>query len=146
VLAVQQQPSSHICSVNENKFPIQIHALSFKLMHELSITENLLEIAIRHGETFNATHVTDLYLVLGSLSSIVDDSVQFYWDTISKGTICEGGTLHFTRLPTTLQCQSCDHIYTLSNELMPCPNCASNQVKITQGNEFFLDRIEISTD
>ncbi len=115
-------------------------------MHELAITENILDIATRHGQDAKAAHVTDLYLVIGSLSSIVDDSVQFYWDTISKGTICEGGTLHFNRLPAELHCQSCEKIYTLPGELMPCPHCGSSRVKITQGNEFFLDRIEITAD
>jgi hydrogenase nickel incorporation protein HypA/HybF len=115
-------------------------------MHELSSTENILEIATRYGQDANATRVIDLYLVIGSLSSIVDDSVQFYWDVISKDTICEGGTLHFTRVPAKLHCQSCKQIYTLTGELMPCPNCGSSRVKITQGNEFFLDRIEITTD
>jgi len=35
----------------------------------------------------NASKVTGINLVIGQLSSIVDDSIQFYWDTISEGTI-----------------------------------------------------------
>lgn len=113
-------------------------------MHELSITTNILEIASRHGEEANATKVTDLYLVIGALSSIVDDSVQFYWDAISKGTLCAGATLHFDRIPTQLRCLDCNESYTLPGELTPCPNCSSSHIKILSGNEFFLDRIEVT--
>ncbi|MBE3067891.1 MAG: hydrogenase maturation nickel metallochaperone HypA, partial [Chloroflexi bacterium] len=40
-------------------------------MHELAVTESLLEIAVRHAQTQNASRITDLYLVLGQWSSIV---------------------------------------------------------------------------
>ncbi|MCB9457970.1 MAG: hydrogenase maturation nickel metallochaperone HypA, partial [Anaerolineaceae bacterium] len=56
-------------------------------MHELSVTQSILEIALRYGNQNGAKHITHLYLVIGDLSSIVDDSVQFYWDIISRGTM-----------------------------------------------------------
>jgi hydrogenase nickel incorporation protein HypA/HybF len=40
--------------------------------------------------------------VIGRLASIVDDSIQFYWDMISEGTICQGAKLHFKRVPAEL--------------------------------------------
>ncbi len=64
-------------------------------MHELSVTESVLEIACKHAKKAGATRVTDVSLVIGRLSSIVDDSVSFYWDVISKDTLCEGAKLHF---------------------------------------------------
>jgi hydrogenase nickel incorporation protein HypA/HybF len=64
-------------------------------MHELSVTESILEIALRHASNANAKRITNLYMVKGQLASIVDDSVQFYWDIISKDSIAEGAVLHF---------------------------------------------------
>jgi len=58
-------------------------------MHELAVTEGLLEICLRHAEEARAKRVTDLYLVIGELSSIVDDSIQFYWEMISLDTLAE---------------------------------------------------------
>ncbi len=114
-------------------------------MHELAITESILNIAVRHARQARAARVTDLHLVIGQLSSIVDDSVQFYWDLISQGTLCEGAQLHFDRLPAELVCLDCNHTYQLNGELSECPQCGSVQVKVTKGEEFYLDSIEVET-
>ena len=74
-------------------------------MHELAITENILNLAVEYAEQADATRVTDLHLVIGQLSSIVDDSIQFYWDIISKDTLCSGAALHFHRIPASLRCK-----------------------------------------
>lgn len=113
-------------------------------MHELAITEQIAEIAIRHGEENDAVKITDLFLVIGDLSSVVDDSVQFYWDIVTEGTMCEGSTLHFRRLPAKLRCLDCQSEYTLEDqELTLCPACESSQVEVIQGKEFQLESIDI---
>ncbi len=111
-------------------------------MHELSVTENILSIAVRHALQAEATKVTDIHIVMGRLSSIVDDSVQFYWDIISANTICAGARLHFTRTPARMACNECHTEYEL-DELRVCPQCASANVKVIAGEEFWLDSIEI---
>lgn len=112
-------------------------------MHELSVTESILNAAISHAQKVNAKKVTDLNLVIGTLSSIVDDSVQFYWDMISQGTICEGSQLHFNRINARLRCLDCGNEYELESELQPCPRCGSMNIKILSGDEFRLESIEI---
>lgn len=115
-------------------------------MHELPVTENILEISLRHAQEQQASRITDIHLVVGELSSIVDDSVQFYWDLISEGTIAQGAHLHFTRLPITLHCLNCDHHYSPQNEDFACPQCSSERVELEQGEEFYLDSIEIERE
>jgi hydrogenase nickel incorporation protein HypA/HybF len=113
------------------------------VMHELAVTESILNIAVKHAQQAQAARVTDLYLVIGRLASIVDDSIQFYWDIISSETVCQGAKLHFKRVPAELLCLSCQQPYTLDDDLCPCPNCGSSQVKVTSGDQFWLDSIEI---
>ncbi len=114
-------------------------------MHELMVTESILEIALRHARRAKATKISNLYLVIGSLSSVVDDSVQFYWEFISEGTAAEGATLHFRRIPAELACQACGHTYS-PNENLTCPVCESSDIHIIAGQEFFLEAIEITED
>lgn len=115
-------------------------------MHELSVSESILQLALEHAQKAQASRVTSINLVMGRLSSIVDDSVQFYWDTISENTICQGAKLNFNRTPAFLLCRDCDTKYSIEERLIPCPNCGSYNTTIASGEEFYLDSIEIEKD
>ena len=110
-------------------------------MHELSVTESLLQIALQKAS--DAQRITDLYLVIGQLSSIVDDSVQFYWDIISEGTAAAGAGLHFRRIPAELECQECRQRYQLGRDDLACPTCGSATVRLVAGDEFYLEAIDV---
>jgi hydrogenase nickel incorporation protein HypA/HybF len=112
-------------------------------MHELAVTENILSIATKHAEQAQATRVTDIHITIGQLSSVVDESVQFYWDIVSENTLCFGAKLHFNRIPAEFFCTDCKTKFNLDQELAPCPNCGSIRVRIVSGEEFFLESIEI---
>ncbi|MCE5208872.1 MAG: hydrogenase maturation nickel metallochaperone HypA [Chloroflexi bacterium] len=112
-------------------------------MHELSVTESILDIATTHAIKAEAKKVSDINIVIGQLSTIVDDSVQFYWDIISKDTICDSSQLHFERRDAVFLCQDCNKEFTPGREIKPCPNCGSINLKILSGEEFYLDSIEI---
>jgi hydrogenase nickel incorporation protein HypA/HybF len=112
-------------------------------MHELSVTESMLDITLRHAKNAGASSVTNIYLVIGQLSSIVDDSVKFYWEMIAKDTIAQHAELHFKRIQTRLACLDCLQEYELSDGNLSCPNCNSTRVKILQGEEFYIEAIDI---
>jgi hydrogenase nickel incorporation protein HypA/HybF len=109
------------------------------------VTESLLEIALRHAREAEAGRITDLFLVIGELSSVIDDSVQFYWDIVSEGTAAQGATLHFRRIPAEMVCQECAETYDPKANLI-CPACGSSNVRIVSGQEFYLEAIEVSSD
>jgi len=112
-------------------------------MHELSVTESLLEIALRHAREAGAERITRLNVIIGEFSSIVDESVQFYWDMVSEGTIAEGAELHFERVEGVLRCLDCGHTFPLGGDTFVCPKCGGSQVVTAGGDEFRLDSIEI---
>ena len=112
-------------------------------MHELAVTESILKTAVEYAEKSNAIKVTEINLVIGKLSSFVDDSISFYWDFVSKNSICQGAVLHFERPPARLLCQDCHNEYVLEDSLTPCPICESAKIKILSGDEFRIDSIQI---
>jgi hydrogenase nickel incorporation protein HypA/HybF len=112
-------------------------------MHELPVTENILEIAVRHAQNAGASRILGLNIVIGQLASIIDDSVQFYWEIIAKDTLGEGAELHFKRIPIEMLCTKCGHRYNPKSDDLLCPACSSELVKIVSGKEFYLESIDI---
>jgi hydrogenase nickel incorporation protein HypA/HybF len=112
-------------------------------MHELAVTESLLNIAVKHAEKANAQRVTDLNIVIGDLATMVDDSIQFYWEVIARGTIAEQAVLHFRRVPAELQCMTCFTKYHPTDRDLICPECGAAGARIIAGEEFFLESIDV---
>jgi hydrogenase nickel incorporation protein HypA/HybF len=112
-------------------------------MHELSVTENILKTSLEYAAREHAVKVTAINLNIGQLSSIIDDSVQFYWEFVAKDTICEHARLNFNRIAAEMHCQDCQSHYQLGTEPGPCPSCGSYNVRILSGDEFQLESIEI---
>lgn len=114
-------------------------------MHELSVTENILEIALRHAQEANAQQVKNIYLVIGQLATIVDDSVQFYWDIVAQDTIAEHARLQFRRIPAELECLACGHQFRLDESELTCKSCGNAQIKVITGEEFYIEAIDIES-
>lgn len=113
------------------------------IMHELSVTQNILDIALAHAQDHEVSRISAVHLVIGQLASIVDDCVQFYWDIISAGTIAQGAELHFERIPARMNCRHCHKSYALDESELTCPYCGGTAVVVVSGDEFYVESIEV---
>ncbi len=113
-------------------------------MHELPVTQGILSAALETARRHRAERITDIFLVIGNLSSIVDDSVQFYFDILSRETIAAGATLHFQREKAIARCLTCKHEFEAQPPLSPqCPQCKNLTVRVSGGQKFFIESIEV---
>ncbi|HUI88842.1 MAG TPA: hydrogenase maturation nickel metallochaperone HypA [Anaerolineales bacterium] len=112
-------------------------------MHELYATQSILQKALRNADEAKAKRVTNLYLVVGEISTYSDESVQFYWDEISRGTRAEGAVLHFRHEPVEAQCMSCFTKYHPKEDEIICPNCGGVGIKIIAGEEFYMEALDV---
>jgi hydrogenase nickel incorporation protein HypA/HybF len=112
-------------------------------MHELSITEEILRVALEHAERADASRITGIHLIIGDLSSVVNDSVQFYFDFLSPGTLAEGAQLHFQRVAARLRCWQCGHQFEPQGMDWHCSQCGSLGGQVVAGKEFYLDSLEV---
>jgi len=113
-------------------------------MHEMPITEGILKIAT---DAASGRRIKVIHLLVGDLSSIVDDSVQFYFDILSKGTLAEAAVLDFQRRAATVKCLDCG----ISVDVRPplpgaCPHCRGLRMQVTGGRELRVVSIEVDDD
>lgn len=114
-------------------------------MHEMAVSEDILRIVTAYAERGGANKVTHVYLVIGELSSFVDDSIQFYFNLLTPGTIVEGAELHFERIKTRFRCRKCGHEFEPEERNWMCPKCRALGGDVIAGKEFYVDSIEIAT-
>ena len=112
-------------------------------MHELAVTESVLKIAVEHGQRAGAQRITTIHLVIGQLSGFVDDSVQFYFDLLTPGTLAEGARLQIQRVPARLVCRQCQQQFAPAGRDWRCPACGALAGEVVAGKEFYVESIEI---
>ena len=59
-------------------------------MHELAITQSMLDLVLKEAEKAGAKEVRKINLVIGEMCGFVEECVQFYFDFLNKGTLAEG--------------------------------------------------------
>lgn len=116
-------------------------------MHEMGVTQSILDIVIRTANQHNATKVEKIYLVIGELSSYIDESVQFIFNFLSKGTCAEKAQLIIKNIPANASCGSCGNSFKQKKPLQhECPSCGSCMLTVTGGDEFYIESIEVDDE
>jgi len=112
-------------------------------LHEFSITQSILSIALEKANAANASRVIKINLVIGELSGIVDECVEFYFDFLNKDTIAAQASLSFHHPPTRLRCHNCATVFSPDNLDWACPNCHQQAIEIISGRECYIESIEV---
>ena len=128
---------------NKNQVIYNIVACFLHQMHELGITENIVNIALAKAGEAQANKVIQINLVIGELSGFAPDCIQFYFDFLSKDTIAHGSVLHFELVPTQLRCRNCSAIFHPQDTLWSCPECRDQSVEIFKGRELYIESMEV---
>jgi hydrogenase nickel incorporation protein HypA/HybF len=109
-------------------------------MHELSVSSAVVDTAIRHAA---GRKVSVVRLKVGALRQVVPDSLDFYWDIVSRDTVCEGSELEQELIPARLACDDCDAEWNVELPAFRCPECQSAAVSVLTGNELQVESIEV---
>ena len=111
-------------------------------MHEQSIVDNLLAIALDSAQKAKATKIHKINVVVGDLAGAVDDSMTFYFNFLRENTIAAEAELVFTHKPAILPCHKCKVNFTAEKMDFRCPKCHEPQVEIIGGRELYVESLE----
>src|SRR5512136_2942259 len=112
-------------------------------MHELAITQSMVNLVLEEAKKGGARKVKNINLVLGELSGVVGDCVQLYFGLMSKNTIAEGATISFKTVATKAKCRQCGKVFGVKESDWVCPDCRSVSIELVAGNELFVESIEV---
>jgi hydrogenase nickel incorporation protein HypA/HybF len=113
-------------------------------MHELAVTQSILDIAMRYAQQAGAQRILAVNLTLGELTGFMDQSIQFYFDFLSKDTLAQGAQIRFERVAARARCHNCHAEYIPpDSRLWTCPACGALGGEIVAGREFSVASIEI---
>lgn len=111
-------------------------------MHEQSIVENLMAIALESAKNASATKIYKINVVVGELSGAVEESMNFYFSFLRKDTIAAEAELVFTHKPAVLLCRKCNIDFMPEKMDFRCPQCKEPQVEIIGGRELYIESLE----
>lgn len=112
-------------------------------MHELSITQSILNIALDSAEKAKAKKINKIKIAVGEMTGYLPSCVQDYFDIISKGTIAENAELEFMKIPPLAKCLDCEKETSLDGFKFVCTHCGGQNLKLIHGREFLVESIDI---
>lgn len=112
-------------------------------MHELAITEGIIEAAVPEAERHGAKRILEIRLKIGELSGVLPECIQEYFNIASRGTIAEGARLCVEKIPITILCRDCGYDGEIPKRKIHCPKCGSAEIKLKSGREYYVDSLEV---
>ncbi|MGI8904162.1 MAG: hydrogenase maturation nickel metallochaperone HypA [Solirubrobacteraceae bacterium] len=109
-------------------------------MHELSLSSAIIATAVKHAA---GRPVSLVSLRVGQLRQVVPDTLEFYFEFVARGTVCEGAALEQEMVPAKLRCNPCAKEWSIDIPAFRCPTCGGSDVVVATGNEFEVQSIEV---
>lgn len=121
-------------------------------MHEVSVMTSIIENVRTTLQGHNVSKVEEVVLVVGELTYLGKDQLDFAFEILTRGTELEGSTLVIEDEAAEISCPSCgyegaadyfrDEGYHTSIPQLICPKCRSG-VKVTKGKSCRIASVKV---
>jgi len=99
-------------------------------VHELGITQGIVDRAREAAEQAGAVKVTDLFLTITPAADFQPESIEMYYEMLTdEDELLKGAVLHFTGASVDATCLSCGEEFPTEEPQPVCPACGSAQVR-----------------
>ena len=112
-------------------------------MHELSIAQEIIRIIKDQVDVNERPRVRAVQLRIGSMTNILDDSLQFCFAALIDNTPLHLAKLDIEKVPLTLSCYRCKHSFVPDGWAASCPQCGGNSLQTVAGQELDIRSIEL---
>ena len=112
-------------------------------MHEMSIALNIVDLSVETARQNKAEKINAIILELGELAGVVEESLQFCFESACKGTMAVGARLEIIKLAAKARCEHCGHEFNADQPYMHCPQCGALTFRISGGRELRIKSINV---
>lgn len=114
-------------------------------MHEMGVAQQMVDIALASiPDDIVEPRVEKLNLRIGKLAAVVEDSLKFCFEIITKDSPLEGARLVIEDVPVQVRCRACSHQWEVEGPIFTCPSCKDGAVDILSGRELEISSLELA--
>ncbi|TCS78965.1 hydrogenase maturation nickel metallochaperone HypA [Pectinatus cerevisiiphilus] len=112
-------------------------------MHEMAMAQGVMEIVEDYAQKSKAKKVCTVALLIGEMTGVVPESLEFCFKAVAKGTVAEDAKIKLTNVPLMGHCNNCGNEWHIENYNFFCPQCSSAKVDIISGRELRVEYLEV---
>lgn len=112
-------------------------------MHEVGITQSIIDIAEQHARAGGAGRINSVTVEIGALSGVIAESVEFCFEACARGTLLQGSRLIIVRIPGRGRCGECGAETVMEQQTFACDACGGFGLETLQGTELRVTELEV---
>ena len=112
-------------------------------MHEMSLAESVLQIIEDAARKQGFTRVRTVWLEIGQLACVEQESLRFAFDAVVRGSIAEQARLEIIEMAGQGRCKKCAQGFPLAALYEACPECGSHEVSVIGGDTMRVKELEV---
>lgn len=113
-------------------------------MHEVSIMQNAIDLALAQAVQQGAQQIHWIKLRVGELSGVIPDALTLAFEIVAAGTIAAEAQLEVETVPVICYCPTCQREFHPDTWIFSCPFCQQLTTELRQGQELELTSLEVS--
>jgi len=129
--------------IKEIFISFSIANLAVRSLHELGITQCIIDIAVRTAREQGAKQVLSVTVEVGSLSGVVPEAMEFCFETCTAGTMVAGAELLIETVAGRGRCPECGIEMEIDNYTFACSSCGALGLERLQGEELRIKELEV---
>lgn len=122
-------------------------------MHEASLVQGLLDIALKSVHEHNAAHpdqriarIEELVCEMGLIACVEPQTLEACFELFAEGTEAEGAKLTIETAPLACRCENCGCDFELRRRHFVCPMCGSENIHFSGGHGLTLQSLRVDTE
>lgn len=112
-------------------------------MHELALTEGIIDIVNSEARKRNFTKVQKITLKIGEYSGVIPECILEFFPLAAKDTAAQDAEVEIQEIKADFRCLECGHTGLPEKTTHCCTECGSASIKMISGREFYVESLTV---